>query len=101
MPHTKQQIQFFLEQAQIRPRPSLELLFPEVRFIPNRDRLKAADMTVREFGIALDVLMDGREIGDYNQEGQKKVDLVLKAAEEDISTPEKLFDSLMAIPGGK
>ena len=88
-------------QAQIRPRPSLELLFPEVRIIPNRDRLKAADMTAREFGIAVDVLMDGREIGDYKQEGQKKIDLVLKASEEDIPTPEKLFDSLMAIPGGK
>ncbi len=88
-------------QAQIRPRPSLEMLFPEVRIIPNRERLKAADMTAREFGIALDVLMDVREIGDFKQEGEKKVDLVLKASEKDISTPEKLFDSLMAIPGGK
>jgi HAE1 family hydrophobic/amphiphilic exporter-1 len=59
------------------------------------------DMTARDFGIALDVLMDGRDIGDFKQEGQKKVDLVLKASEEDIPTPEKLFDSLMAIPGGK
>ena len=90
-----------IPQAQVRPIPSLELLFPEVRIIPDRDRLKAAALTAREFGIAVDVLMDGREIGDFKQEGQKKVDLVLKAAEEDITTPEKLYHSLMAIPGGK
>ncbi|MBT8366153.1 MAG: efflux RND transporter permease subunit [Deltaproteobacteria bacterium] len=90
-----------IPQAQIRPIPSLELLFPEVRIIPDRDRLKAAAITAREFGVAVDVLMDGREIGDFNQEGQKKVDLVLKASEEDIATPEKLYNSLMAVPGGK
>jgi HAE1 family hydrophobic/amphiphilic exporter-1 len=45
--------------------------------------------------------MDGREIGEFKQEGQKKIDMVLKASEEDISTPERLYDSLIAIPGGK
>jgi len=90
-----------IPQAQIRPVPSLELLFPEVRIIPDRDRLKAAAMTAREFGVAVDVLMDGREIGDFKQEGEKKIDLIIKASEEDIATPEKLYDSLIAIPGGK
>jgi HAE1 family hydrophobic/amphiphilic exporter-1 len=90
-----------IPQAQIRPVPSLELLFPEVQIIPDRDRIKAAGMTARDFGVAIDVLMDGRQIGEFKQEGQKKIDMVLKASEEDISTPEKLYDSLIAIPGGK
>jgi len=90
-----------IPQAQIRPVPSLELLFPEVLIIPERDRIKAAGMTARDFGVAIDVLMDGREIGEFKQEGQKKIDMVLKASEEDISTPERLYDSLIAIPGGK
>ncbi|NNL76671.1 MAG: efflux RND transporter permease subunit, partial [Desulfobacterales bacterium] len=90
-----------ISQAQIRPVPSLELLFPEVQLIPDRDRIKAAGMTARDFGIAIDVLMDGREIGEFKQEGQKKIDLILKASEEDIPTPEKLYDSPIAIPGGK
>jgi HAE1 family hydrophobic/amphiphilic exporter-1 len=90
-----------LPQAQIRPVPSLELLFPEIQIIPERDRIKAAGMTARDFGVAIDVLMDGREIGEFKQEGQKKIDMVLKASEEDIPTPEKLYDSLIAIPGGK
>jgi HAE1 family hydrophobic/amphiphilic exporter-1 len=90
-----------IPQAQIRPVPSLELLFPEVQIIPERDRVKAAGMTARDFGVAIDVLMDGRQIGEFKQEGQKKIDLVLKASEKDISTPERLYHSLIAIPGGK
>ena len=90
-----------IPQAQIRPVPSLELLFPEAQLVPQRDRLKAVKMSARDFGIALDVLMDGRDIGDFKQEGQKKIDLILKASEEDISTPEKLYHSMIAIPGGR
>jgi HAE1 family hydrophobic/amphiphilic exporter-1 len=88
-----------IPQAQIRPVPSLELLFPEARLVPMRDRLKAVNMTARDFGIALDVLMDGRDIGDFKQEGQKKIDLILKASEADIHTPEKLYYSMIAVPG--
>ena len=90
-----------IPQAQIRPVPSLELLFPEARLVPLRDRLKSVKMTARDFGIALDVLMDGRDIGDFKQEGEKKIDLILKASEEDIHTPEKLYHSMIAIPGGR
>lgn len=84
--------------SQLRPIPSLELLYPEVRIIPNRDRLKAAGMTAKDFGITIDVLMDGRKIGDFKQEGEKKIDLVLKASEKEISTPEELYNSLIATP---
>lgn len=87
--------------AQVRPIPSLELLYPEVRLIPNRDRIRAAGINTRDLGVALDVLMDGRQIGDYKQEGKKKIDLVLKASEADIPTPEDLYDALLVTPGGR
>ncbi len=87
--------------AQIRPIPSLELLYPEVRLVPNRDRLKAAGMSAGELGISIDVLMDGRKIGDFKQEGEKKIDLVLKASGKEISDPEELYHSMIATPGGK
>ncbi len=87
--------------SQIRPVPSLELLFPEVRLIPQRDHLKASGMNASDFGTALDVLMDGRKIGDFKEEGQKKIDLVLKASEKDISTPEELYRAMISTPGGK
>ena len=90
-----------IPQAQVRPIPSLELLFPEIQIIPDRDRLKAAGLTASNFGVAVDVLMDGREIGEFKQEGEKKIDMILKASEEDISTPEALYNASIAIPGGK
>jgi HAE1 family hydrophobic/amphiphilic exporter-1 len=90
-----------IPRSQIRPVPSLELLFPEARLSPSRDRLKAVNMTARDFGVALDVLMDGRDIGDFKEEGEKKIDLILKASEEDIGTPEELYHSMIAIPGGR
>lgn len=90
-----------IPEAQIRPVPSLEILYPEIKILPRRDRLKASGMSAKDLGIILDVLMDGRRIGEFKQEGQKKIDLVLKASEKDISTPEELYNSLLATPGGR
>ncbi|WP_320169112.1 efflux RND transporter permease subunit [Maridesulfovibrio sp.] len=86
--------------AQVRPIPSLEMLYPEVRIVPDRDRLRAAGMSSQEIGEALDVLMDGRKIGDYKEEGKKKIDLKLMASGRHISTPEDLYNSLVATPQG-
>ncbi|MCP4642420.1 MAG: efflux RND transporter permease subunit [bacterium] len=86
--------------VQVRPVPSLDLLFPESNFVPDRERLRSVGMTAREFGVALDVLMDGRDIGDFKQEGQKKIDLVVKVADQDMATPEALHDALIVTPVG-
>lgn len=84
--------------VQIRPIPSLELLYPEVKIVPKEDRLRSAGMNTDDLGITMDVLMDGRKIDDFKQEGQRKIDLVLKAAEKEISTPEELYASTIATP---
>ncbi len=86
--------------AQIRPVPSLELLFPEVNFLPRRDRLKSVGMSANDLGVALDVIMDGRKVADFKREGDKTIDLVLKASLNSISTPEELHESLVATPVG-
>jgi HAE1 family hydrophobic/amphiphilic exporter-1 len=87
--------------AQVRPIPSLELSYPEIQLVPDRDRLRASGMTAADLGIALDVLMDGREVGEFKKEGEKKIDLILKGPEEDISTPEELYRSQLVTPAGK
>jgi len=87
--------------AQVRPVPSIELLYPEIDIIPERDRLRASGMNSYDLGIQLDVLMDGRKVGDFKQKGQKKIDLVLKASDKDFSTPEELYEALVATPKGK
>jgi HAE1 family hydrophobic/amphiphilic exporter-1 len=87
--------------AQVRPVPSIELLYPEIRILPHRDRLKANNMSSADLGVALDVIMDGREVGDFKEEGKNKIDLILLTSEEDIRTPEQLYSSLVVTPGGK
>ena len=87
--------------TQVRPIPSIELSYPEVKIVPNRERLKANNMSATDLGIALDVLMDGRIVGDFKQEGHKTIDLVLKTADDSITTPEALYRSLVVTPGGK
>jgi HAE1 family hydrophobic/amphiphilic exporter-1 len=87
--------------AQVRPVPSIELLYPEINILPERDRLRAAGMSASDLGIRLDILMDGRKVGEFKQEGQKKIDLVLKASDKDFSTPEELYTALISTPNGK
>ena len=87
--------------AQVRPVPSIELLFPEVKMVPDRERLKAAGLTTESLGVALDVLMDGRKVSEFKREGHKKIDLVVKASDVKIETPEELFNALLVSPHGR
>jgi HAE1 family hydrophobic/amphiphilic exporter-1 len=58
-------------------------------------------MTARDLGVAMDVLMDGRIVGEFKEEGKKTIDLILKTDEADIGTPEDLYRSLVVTPRGK
>ena len=90
-----------IDDTQVRPVPSIELTYPEAQIIPNRERLRANGMTSRDLGVALDVLMDGRNIGDFKQEGKKKIDMIIKSAAGEIKTPEDLYHSLLSTPKGR
>jgi HAE1 family hydrophobic/amphiphilic exporter-1 len=89
-----------IQGSQVRPVPSLEVLFPEIRFMPRRDRLRASGMSSSDLGVTLDVMMDGRDIGDFKKEGEKKIDLIIKSSEQEIATPEKLIEALIVTPEG-
>jgi len=86
--------------AQVRPVPSIELLYPEVRIIPDRDALKAVDMSSNDLGVIVDVLMNGRKIGDFEQDGKKKIDLRVKADTNQIQTPQDILNTQIALPDG-
>ena len=86
--------------AQVRPVPSIELLYPEVRIIPNRDALKAVDMSSSELGIVVDVLMNGRKIGDFEQDGKKKIDMIIVADTNQIQTPQDILNTQIALNDG-
>ena len=84
--------------SQVRPVPSVELLYPEVRIKPNQDALKALGMSSQDLGNSIDVLMSGRNIGDFEQDGKKKIDLILKASDDVIKTPEDIMSAQLALP---
>ncbi len=90
-----------IEGVQIRPVPSIELLFPEIRFIPNDAMLKRQDMDAYSLGIIADVLLQGRKISEYKLDGVNKINLILKSRDSDTRTPEAIYHSLVATPGGK
>ena len=85
---------------QIRPIPSIELLYPEVLLKPNHDQLQRLGMDSFSLGIIADVLLQGRKIGEFKSDGVKKIDLILKADQNHINSPEELYYSLVATPSG-
>ena len=86
--------------AQVRPVPSIELLYQESRFHPKRDKLKSVGMSSASLGTTIDVLMDGRTIGDFKQDGKKKIDLKLMGIDGSAANTEELSKILIATPKG-
>ncbi|WP_348653002.1 efflux RND transporter permease subunit [uncultured Sulfurimonas sp.] len=87
-----------LKGAQVRPVPSIELLFPEALIIPDRNALVNVGMNSRSFGFAADVLLDGRKISEYTQDGQKSIDMILKSQDNLINSPEALYLTQISTP---
>jgi multidrug efflux pump subunit AcrB len=90
-----------IQGAQIRPVPSIELLFPEIRFVPDDAMLKRLNMDAYSLGIIADVLLQGRKISEYKIDGVNKINLILKSQDNETQTPEAIYHSLVATPGGK
>jgi HAE1 family hydrophobic/amphiphilic exporter-1 len=84
--------------AQIRPVPSIEVLFPEAQLIPDRNALASVGLNSTSFGFAADVLMDGRKISEYVEEGKKSIDMILKSQDDIIDSPEALYMTQVATP---
>ncbi|WP_028586046.1 efflux RND transporter permease subunit [Desulfogranum mediterraneum] len=79
--------------AQVRPVPSLETSYPEVKIHPDKEKMRANGLSESDLGIYVDILMDGRKIDEYRPEGTKQVDLVLKGDETLFLTPEDLLNA--------
>ena len=82
-----------IQGAQVRPVPSLETSYPEIRITPNKERLAANGLTERDLGIYVDILMDGRKIDEYRPEGTKQVNLVLKGSDARFDNPENILNA--------
>jgi len=79
--------------SRVRPVPSLETSYPEIRIIPNKEKLAANGLSERDLGIYVDILMDGRKIDEYRPEGIKQIDLVLKGSDKRFDAPENILNA--------
>ncbi|MEE8397941.1 MAG: efflux RND transporter permease subunit [Desulfobacterales bacterium] len=86
--------------AQMRPMPSLDLGNPEMRIIPNRDRLSRLGMTTYSLGITVDALVDGTKASNYRLEGEE-IDLVVKGEENRIRRIQDLSELPVIAPTGE
>ncbi len=77
--------------SQVRPVPSFETSYPEIRVVADKEKLAANGLTERDLGAYIDVLMDGRKVDDFRPEGVKQIDLVVKGSDELYDSPEKIL----------
>jgi HAE1 family hydrophobic/amphiphilic exporter-1 len=81
--------------SQVRPVPSLETSYPEIRVIPKKERLAANGLNENDLGIYVDILMDGRKVDEYRPEGIKQIDLVVKGSDERFDAPENILNATL------
>ncbi len=94
------QVMQHLPGAQVRPIPSLDLGNPEMRVIPNRDRLTRVGMTTADLGTTVDALVDGAKASDYRIHGEE-IDLVVKGEEAKLKRTQDLAGLLIQTPKGE
>ncbi len=71
------------EGTQIRPRPGLELGAPEVRVIPDLQRLADNGLTARDLGLTIDAFNDGLRVAEVTA-GSRRIDLTVMGPERRI-----------------
>ncbi len=86
--------------AQIRPIPGLDLGNPEMRVIPNRDRLTRLGMTTADLGLIVDTIVDEAKASTYRLHGDE-IDLVVKSKEGKLERTQDLAQFPVVAPSGK
>ncbi|MBW2329696.1 MAG: efflux RND transporter permease subunit [Deltaproteobacteria bacterium] len=94
------QVAQLIPNAQIRPIPGLDLGNPEMRVIPNRDRLSRLGMTTADLGRTVDALVDGAKASNYRLYGDE-IDLVVKADEAKLKRTQELANLPIQTPRGE
>ncbi|OEU65501.1 MAG: hypothetical protein BBJ57_03770 [Desulfobacterales bacterium PC51MH44] len=90
----------FLPTAQVRPIPGLDLGNPEMRIIPNRERLTRIGMTTSDLGLTVDVLVDQAKASTYRLHGDE-IDLVVKNKEGKLKRTQDLAGFPIIAPSGE
>jgi HAE1 family hydrophobic/amphiphilic exporter-1 len=87
--------------VQVRPRPSLDMLFPEITFTPNSSRLKDSGLNSEYLGRAIDAYVDGRQVGEFRDEILGNIDLLVTADRSRLLNPNDIQDMPVPIAGSR
>ncbi|MDR2401070.1 MAG: efflux RND transporter permease subunit [Deferribacteraceae bacterium] len=87
--------------VQVRPRPSLDMLFPEITFTPNSSRLKDSGLNPEYLGRAIDAYVDGRQVGEFRDEILGNIDLLVIADRNRLLNPDDIQDMPIPIAGSR
>jgi HAE1 family hydrophobic/amphiphilic exporter-1 len=86
--------------AQVRPIPSLDLGNPEIQITPDRVRASSLGLAARDIGQAVDTLLDGRKVSDYQHDG-KEIDLTLMGMSSSTKRTQDFENLLLRTADGR
>ncbi len=86
--------------AQARPIPSLDLGNPEVQVLTNRRRASDVEISNRELGLTVNVLVDGAKVSEYRLHG-REIDLTLRGEDSYANRTHDIEMIPIATPEGR
>ena len=86
--------------AQAQPIPGLDLGNPEIRVVPDRERAAELGMTAADIGFALNALVDGVKVSEYQHEG-RAIDLMLRGVASYAARSQDIQALNIATPTGR
>jgi HAE1 family hydrophobic/amphiphilic exporter-1 len=86
--------------SQVRPIPSLDLGNPEIQITPDRVRAASLGLAARDIGEAVDTLLDGRKVSDYQHDG-KEIDLTLMGISSSTERTQDFENLLLRTADGR
>ena len=97
---TLARLQQELPEAQAQPLGGVDRGKPELRIVPNRLRSAELEVSGRELGLAINAMVDGAKVSDYQWEG-KRIDLKLIVEGNRRHRTHDLAQMTIAVPGGR
>ncbi len=94
------QVKEVMPDAQVRPKPSLDLGTPELHVILRRDRAADLQLTNQELGFTINALVDGAKASDFKHEGDE-IDLTIRGEDRYATRTQDIEKIPIHTPGGR
>ncbi len=94
------QVKSVMPDAQVRPKPSLDLGTPELHVRLRRDRAADLQLTNQELGFTINALVDGAKASDVKYEGDE-IDLTIRGEDRYATRTQDIQKIPIHTPGGR